>query len=408
MSITTEPTEPTDKADLPVFPGVRSPRCPFDPPAEQASWLSEEGLRRVRLWNGHTAWAVSRYEDVKAVLTDPRISADIRNDDNLAPQMKGQPPAFPRMDDPEHARLRRMLTGDFTVKRVQAMRPHFEELVDSCLDQMIAKGQPADLVREYALPFPSLVICLLLGVPYDDHEFFQQKSATMNYAEATPAEKAAATRALLEYLMGLVEQKEREPGYDLISRLVAERVATGELDREGVAMNGLILLMAGHETTANMIGLATLALLRNPEQAARIRDTDDPAVLAGAVEELLRYLSITQDMIYRVATEDVVVGGQLVRAGEALAVNIPAANRDASFFDDPDALDIDRNTRGHLAFGYGVHQCLGQNLARVELQIALPALLRRLPELRVAIPFEDVKFRHDMAAYGVYELPVTW
>ncbi|MBP2324442.1 cytochrome P450 [Kibdelosporangium banguiense] len=398
----------TDTAGLPAFPGTRSQRCPFDPPTQYTQWREAGGLQRVRLWNGHTAWAVSRSEDVKQVLTDPRISADIRRDEHLAPQMQNQPPTFPRMDDPEHARLRRMLTGDFTVKRMQALRPQIENVVNDCLDAMIAKGQPADLVQEYALPVPSLVISLLLGVPYADHEFFQQRSAVMNYAHATPQEKATANKELFGYLMGLVEQKEREPGEDLLSRLLAERVATGELDRAGAAMNGLILLFAGHETTANMIGLSTVTLLRNPEQAARIRDTDDPTVVANAVEELLRYLSIAQDMIFRVATEDIVIGGQLVRAGDALTVSLPAANRDTALFDDPDTLDFDRKTLGHLAFGHGVHQCLGQNLARAELQIALPALFRRLPELRLAIPFEEVKFRHDMSAYGVHELTIAW
>lgn len=394
---------------LPTFPGVRSQRCPFDPPANYADWRREDGLQRANLWNGSTAWVVSRYEDVRAVMADPRISADSRLYPVLNPSTQmGQPHAFPRMDDPDHARLRRMLTGEFTVKRTAAMRPEIERMVDHFLDEMISRGQPADLVRDYALPLPSLVISLLLGVPYEEHEFFQTHSATMNYANATAEEKGAAGKALFGYLFGLVERKQREPGDDLISRLLAERVATGELSAQEVAMNGMILLFAGHETTANMISLATLALLENPEKAARIRDADDPALVANAVEELLRYLTIAQDMILRVATEDMTIGGQLVRAGELLTVNLPAANRDPSFLDQADDLDLDRNPRGHLAFGYGVHQCLGQNLARLELQVALPALLRRLPGLRLAIGLEEVRFRHDMSAYGVHELPVLW
>ncbi|MEW1837686.1 cytochrome P450 [Nonomuraea angiospora] len=403
MSIT---TDTPDHTGLPVFPGTRSQRCPLDPPAEYADWRQAEGLQRVRMWNGHTAWVVTRYEDVRAVLGDPRLSADAQRYPSVLPHT--QVPAFPRMDDPEHARLRRMLTADFTVKRVETMRPEIHEIVERFLDEMISKGWPADLVRAFALPIPSLVISLLLGVPYDDHEFFQQHSATMNRADASPQEKGQASGELFGYLLGLVERKEREPGDDLISRLLAERVATGQLSREEAAMNGMILLFAGHETTANMIGLGTLALLQNPDQAARIRDTDDPAVVANAVEELLRYLSIAQDMIVRVATEDLTIGGHLIRAGEAVTVNLPAANRDTVFLDQPDTVDLGRNTRGHLAFGYGVHQCLGQNLARVELQVALPALLRKLPGLRLAVPLEEVKFRHDMSAYGVHELPVAW
>ena len=394
---------------LPVYPGTRSPRCPFDPPAGYADWRRAEGLQRATLWNGATAWVVSRYADVRAVLADPRISADARRFPELNPGAgQGRPHAFPRMDDPDHARLRRMLTGEFTVKRVAAMRPHIQDLADRFLDEMIAKGKPADLVRDYALPIPSLVISLLLGVPYADHEFFQAHSTTMNRAEASAEEKGAAGAALFGYLAELVERKQRAPGDDLISRLLADRVATGELAPQDVAMNGMILLFAGHETTANMIGLATLALLRNPAAATRIRETDDPAVVATAVEELLRYLSIAQDMILRVAAEDMTIGGQAVQAGDLLTINLPAANRDPALLEEPDTFDIGRVTRGHLAFGHGVHQCLGQSLARAELQVALPALLRRLPTLRLAIPLEEVRFRHDMSAYGVRELPVTW
>ncbi|MEW2402534.1 cytochrome P450 [Streptomyces sp. NPDC046862] len=397
-----------DQTDLPVFPGLRSQRCPFDPPEEYAGWRQAEGLQRVTLSNGATAWVVTRYEDARAALADPRITADARLYPELRTDSRHLPPAFPRMDGPDHARIRRMLTGDFTVKRVAAMRPHIEELVGGFLDEMITTGAPADLVRAYALPVPSLVISLLLGVPYTDHEFFQKHSNTLISLTTPLDEKTAARSALFGYVLDLVARKEREPGDDLISRLLTDRVATGELSREDVAMNSMILLFAGHETTANMIALSTLTLLRNPEQAARIRDTDDPAVAAKAVEELLRYLTIAQDKINRVATEDLIIGGQQVRAGDLLTISLSAANRDPSFLDHPDVLDITRETRGHLAFGNGAHQCLGQQLARAELQIALPALFRGIPGLRLAIPFEDVTFRHDMSAYGVHELPVTW
>jgi cytochrome P450 len=197
---------------------------------------------------------------------------------------------------------------------------------------------------------------------------------------------------------------------DLISRQLQQiqRVATGEISRDTVVVNANTLLVAGHETTANMIALGALALLENPDLLARIRDTDGSAVVANAVEELLRYLTIVQDAIYRVATEDVTVGGQLVRVGEAVAVNLPAGNRDATFSADPDTFDPYRNTSGHLAFGYGAHQCLGQPLARVELQIALPALLRRLPNLRPAVPLEQIEFRSNTFTYGPHRLPVAW
>ncbi|MET9819090.1 cytochrome P450 [Streptomyces sp. NPDC006355] len=402
-------TPMNDHTALPTYPGERDLRCPFDPPKEQADWLRAEGLQRV-MWHGEPLWAVSRHEDIRAVLGDPRFSADFKRPGfpGATTADQNEPPIFPRMDDPEHARLRMMLTKDFTVKRVERMRPDVQKMADDFLDQMIAKGQPADLVHDYALPIPSLVISLLLGVPYSDHAFFQQHSLTLHETDATEQDKRAAKGALFGYLLELVRRKEREPGDDLISRLISERVATGELTHEAAAMNGIILLIAGHETTSNMIALGTLALLEHPDQAAKIRDTDAPAVVANAVEELLRYLTVPQDNVVRMALEDVTVGGQLVKAGEGLVINLPAGNRDTAFIDRPEVLDVDRNVRGHVAFAYGIHQCLGQSLARMELQVALPTLLRRLPGLRLAVPLEDLSFRHDMALYGVRELPVAW
>ncbi|KPI02076.1 cytochrome P450 [Actinobacteria bacterium OK074] len=398
--------------DLPPFPGTRAARCPFDPPPQYADWRRAEGMQRARWKNGHPVWVASRYEDIRAVLSDPRISADNRRPgfpgSSPVPAAEGDLPTFGRMDDPEHARLRLMLTRDFTVKRVERMRPRIQQLADDCLDRMVAKGPPADLVRDYALPIPSLVISLMLGVPYTDHEFFQRHSDTLQEINASEEGKKAAVEALFGYLLELVGHKEREPGDDLITRLLHERVATGELSREAVAMNGLILLFAGHETTSNMIALSTLALLSNPAQLARVRDTDDPAVVANAVEELLRYLTIAQDNVVRMATEDLTLGGQFIRAGDGVLANLPAANRDAAFLDEPDTLDVGRDVRGHVAFGFGVHQCLGQSLARVELQVALPTLLRGLPGLRLAVPPEEVGFRHEMTSFGVHELPVLW
>ncbi|MFJ5685874.1 cytochrome P450 [Streptomyces sp. NPDC093099] len=393
------------------FPGVRSARCPFDPPAEQAGWLESPGLQRARL-RGEPVWVVSRFADIRQALTDPRISADSTRPGFPQAQalssFEGAPQSFPRMDDPEHARLRRMLSGDFTVKKVDQLRPRIQEMIDGILEEMIGRGQPADLIQGYAYPVPSMMISMLLGVPYADHEFFQHHSSTLISHRPTNEERGVASRALFGYLLDLVASKEQEPTDDIISRLVHERVATGEISRETVATTALTLLFAGHETTANMIGLSTLALLRNPDQLARIRDTDDPALIANAVEELLRYLTIVQDLVLRVATEDVTIGGQLVRAGEGMLMNVPAGNRDGAFFEQPDTFDIDRNTRGHLAFGYGIHQCIGQSLARAELQIALSALLRRLPGLRLAVPMEKVEFRTDGSTYGLSELPVVW
>jgi cytochrome P450 len=394
--------------DLPVFPGERATRCPFNPPAEYTRWREEEGLRQAS-WNGHTVWVVSRYEDIKTAMTHPAISAEALSlQSNGAHDGPNAPDVFPRMDDPEHARLRRMLTKDFTVKRINAMRPDIEAMANDFIDKMIAKGQPADLVPDYALPIPSLVISLLLGVPYADHDFFQTVTATAMNRNATREEKQNASRQFFGYMMELVARKEKDPGDDLISRIIREHVQTGELRRETAAMNGVILLNAGHETTSNMIALGTAALLENPDKAAVVRDTEDPTVVANAVEELLRYLTIVHSLVARIAKEDVEIGGQLIKAGEGMVMNLPAGNWDPTFTEQPDTLDLNRPVRGHIAFGYGVHQCLGQTLARAELQIALPTLLRRLPNLRLTEPIEDIRFRNDMSIYGVHSLPVTW
>jgi cytochrome P450 len=399
----------SDGTELPVFPGLRAPGCPFGPPAESTEWRDSEGLSRA-VWHGFPVWMVSRYDDIMATLADHRLSADTSK--SLQPSVLSEndnaPEIFPRMDDPEHTRLRRQLTKDFTVKRVNAMRPEIEKLADGFIDKMLEKGPPADLVRDYAVPIPSLVISLLLGVPWSEHEFFEKHAATMFTVDATPEQSGEAVLALIGLINELIDRKEHEPGDDLLSRVFHEHVATGQLKRETLAITAFIVLGAGHDTTANMIAEGTLALLQNPETLARLRDTDDPQLIAAAVEELLRYLSIVHSNVVRVATEDLTIAGQLVRAGEGVCINIPSGNWDDKFWSAPEDLDIDRKPFTHLAFGYGVHQCLGQQLARVELQIALPLLLRRIPDLALAVPFEELRWRHDMDTYGVHELPVTW
>lgn len=394
------------EAELPIIPAPRADGCPLAPAPAFARWREAEGLQAA-VWKGKPVWMISRYEDIRAALVDERLSANT----GLygVPTESGEIALiFPRLDDPEHQRLRRMLTRDFTFRRAEAMRPQIQEVVDGFLDEMIAAGPPADLVSAFALPVPSMVICLLLGVPYEDHEFFQTQSAAGLDANSSEEDRLQAQLALFTYMFDLVARKEREPGDDLMSRLINDHVATGELNRETAAMNGQMLLAAGHETTAGMIALGALALIQHPDAAARLRETDDPAVVAGIVEELMRYLSIVHSLVDRVALEDVVIGGQLVRAGDAVLMNLPAGNFDTAFVEQPDAFDVNRNSRGHLGFGYGVHQCLGQNLARAELQIALTALVRRLPGLRLAVEPEELRFHNDKEIYGVVELPVTW
>lgn len=407
MSISFETSGSRSGAGLPALPVPRPAQCPLAAPVEFASWREEPGLRQA-MFHGNPVWVVSRYQDIRAALVDPRLSAKTipdsimpTDDDNKIPVM------FARTDDPEHHRIRRMMTGNFTFRRCESMRPEIQEMVDHFLDQMIAVGLPADLVREFALPVPSLVIALLLGVPPEDLELFQHNTTAGLDQKTTDAEKGQAFGAMYAYIQELVQRKEREPGDDLISRLITDYVATGQLDHATTAMNSVIMMQAGHETTANMIALGTVALLQHPRAFARLGQTDDPAVVANIVEELMRYLSIVHSQVDRVATEDLVIGGQLIRTGEFVMMNLPAGNWDTEFVENPESFDIDRNTRGHLGFGYGVHQCIGANLARVEMQVAFATLARRLPGLKLAVPPEKLRFK-DADIYGMKELPVTW
>jgi cytochrome P450 len=360
------------------------------------------------MFHGQSVWVVSRYQDIRAALVDPRLSAKTIPDSMMPVDSDNKIPViFARIDDPEHHRLRRMLTSNFTFRRSEAMRPHIQEMVDHYLGEMISNGPPADLVRDFALPVPSMVIALLLGVPPEDLAIFQRNTTLGLDQKSSDEEKAQALGAMFVYIQELVERKEREPGDDLISRLITEYVATGQTDKATTAMTSVIMMQAGHETTANMLALGTVALLQHPEVFERLGQTEDPAVIANIVEELMRYLTIVQSQVDRVATEDLTIGGQLIRAGEFVMMNLLAGNWDSEFVSDPEIFDPGRNSRGHLAFGYGVHQCIGANLARVEMQVAFATLARLLPGLRLAVSPDELRFK-ESDIYGMKELPVTW
>jgi cytochrome P450 len=301
-----------------------------------------------------------------------------------------------------------MLSKPFTFKRVEGLRPAIQKITDDHIDAILAGPKPAELVSALALPVPSLVISEMLGVPYEDHAFFQEHANVGLARYAKPEDSMKGVMSLAKYLSDLVEAKMENPAEDAVSDL-AERVKAGEISVKEAAQLASGLLIAGHETTANMIGIGVLALLENPEQLAIVRDTDDPKVVANAVEELLRYLSIIQNGQRRVAIEDIEIGGETIRGGEGIIIDLSPADWDAKAFPNPDQLQVEReNAREHLAFGYGRHQCVGQQLARAELQIVFSTLLRRIPTLQLAKPLDEIPFKNDKLAYGVYELPVTW
>ncbi|TVZ90352.1 cytochrome P450 [Streptomyces sp. BK340] len=382
--------------------------CPFSPAPAHERARSEQPVKRVALADGSYAWMVTRHEDVRAVFGDPRFSAEAHRPGFPFPNAgrnfiaKGEP-SFVRLDDPEHARQRRMLTGYFTVRRIETMRPRIQAMIDDFLDRMEAAGPPADLVADFALPLPSLVICEMLGVPYEDHDFFQERSRVLADTSADPEDTHAAWSDLAQYLEELAEIMRHAPDDGIISRLVQRP----DLTSGQVASMSRLLLVAGHDTTANMISLATAALLRHPEQLAALRG--NPESVDDMVEELLRWLSpVGHAGVARLALEDVNVGGQTIRAGEGVLCMPAVANRDDTVFPQGGELDLRGDAHRHLAFGFGVHQCLGQGLARLEIQLALQTLFRRLPGLRLAAPFEELLFRHNAIVHGLLGLPVTW
>jgi pentalenic acid synthase len=298
-----------------------------------------------------------------------------------------------------------MLISEFTVKRIKGMRPDIERVVHGFIDDMLAAGPPADLVSRFALPVPSMVICQLLGVPYADHELFQDASRRL--LQSTDAAGTIAARDdLAGYLDGLITRLQAEPKPGLLGNLITEQLANGEIDRDELISTALLLLVAGHETTASMTSLSVITLLEHPDQHAALRA--DPSLIPGAVEELLRYLAIADIAGGRVATTDIEIDGQLIRAGDGVIVTNSIANRDGMVFEDPDTFDVHRSARHHIAFGYGVHQCLGQNLARLELEVILTALFDRIPTLRLAVGVDELTLRPGTTIQGVNELPVTW
>jgi cytochrome P450 len=390
-----------------TMPAARRPGCPFDPPAELVEAREHGPISPYTFPGGQPGWLVTGYDLVRSVLADRRFSS--RKELMLHPtidfgdmEIPPAPPGeFLLMDEPQHSRYRKPLAGRFTARRMRLLTERVEQVTAEHLDAMAAAGPPADLVTAFAKPIPAVVICELLGVPYGDRDAFQGNIDKFMNGETGDDELFAAYTATQEYLAELVVAKRANPTDDVLSELTE-----GDLTDEELRGMSLVLLAAGLDTTANMLALGTFALLQNPAQLAALRA--DPALVDGAVEELLRYLSVAKTF-WRTALEDVELGGRTIRAGDRLILSYNTANRDPERFTDPHALDLHREPRGHLAFGHGAHLCLGQQLARVELRVAFPALLDRFPTLRLAVPADEVALRPETAdIYGVKSLPVTW
>ncbi|MGP4001126.1 cytochrome P450 [Streptomyces sp. 8N706] len=383
--------------DLPL----RQPGVPFPPP-HYADYRDRKGLVLSHLPDGKRVWLVTRHEDVRAVLTNPKISSNPQHEgfpnvgETLGVPKQDQIPGwFVGMDSPDHDRFRRALIPEFTVRRVRAMRPAIERTVEAQLDAMLAAGNTADLVADFALPIPSLVISSLLGVPPADREFFESRTRILvSLRASTDEDRMAAAKDLLRYINRLVDIKQKWGGDDLVTRLLA----TGTIAPHEMSGVLMLLLIAGHETTANNIALGVVTLLMNPQWIGDDR----------AVEETLRFHSVADLVSLRVAVQDVEIAGQLIKAGEGIVPLVAAANHDEAVFGCPHKFDPSRSARHHVAFGYGVHQCLGQNLVRVEMEVAYRKLFERIPNLELAVPVERLDIKYDGVLYGLNELPVRW
>ncbi|MEU1734515.1 cytochrome P450 [Streptosporangium sp. NPDC020145] len=391
-----------------TMPTARQSGCPFDPPKELTEAREQSPISRLTFADGHQGWLVTGYDLTRSILADPRFSSRKElmvhhpmidyGDVEVPPAPPGE---FLLMDEPRHGRYRKPLVGKFTVRRMRQLTERVEQITADHLDAMERAGTTADLVTAFAKPVPAMVICELLGVPYEDRDFFQEHIDNFLGGEVSDEVLIASYLAVQRYLAELVAAKRANPTDDVLSDLL-----DGDLTDEELKGMALILLSAGFDTTANMLALGTFALLQNPEQLAALRA--DPTLVDQAVEELLRYLSVVKQF-YRVALEDVEVGGRIITAGTMVILGLNTANRDPERFPDPHRLDLRRQDGGHLAFSHGIHQCLGQQLARVEMRVAFPALLNRFPTLRLAVPAEEVALRPEIAdVYGVKSLPVTW
>ncbi|MFJ9722194.1 cytochrome P450 [Streptomyces sp. NPDC101209] len=397
------------QAEPVAFPQDRT--CPYHPPTAYDPLRASRPLARITLYDGRPAWLVTGHGLARELLADQRLSTDRNHPDFPAPterfaSVRNRRVALLGVDDPEHRVQRRMMVPSFTLRRAVDLRPQIQRIVDGLLDDMIAQGPPAELVSAFALPVPSMVICALLGVPYSDHDFFEGQSRRL--LRGPKVEDVQDAREQLDaYFEDLIDRKlkQTEPGDGVLDELVHRQLREGVLDRQDVIAFATILLIAGHETTANMISLGTFTLLQHPEKLAELRA--DPELMPQAVEELMRMLSIADGLLRR-ATEDIQVGDTTIRTGDGVLFSTSVINRDEDVYPDADTLDWHRPARHHVAFGFGIHQCLGQNLARAELDIALRTLFDRLPALRLAAPADEIPFKPGDTIQGMLELPVTW
>lgn len=384
-----------------------------EPPAEFAKLREQNSLAKVKIWDGSLVWLVTRHRDVCSILADDRFSK-IRTRPGfpeLGPGGKAaaaHKPTFVDMDPPEHTEQKAMVSAVFTREKIEELRPSIQKLVDDCIEDMKTGGckEAVDLVEKFALLVPSEIIFRLLGVPKKDMAYLGTINAVRTNGSSTATEASAASNELTEYMRRLVSEKEKAPTDDLISKLVVEQLRPGNITHEDAVQIAFLLLVAGNATMVNMIALGVVTLLQHPEQLTQLKA--DPSLVNNMVEELLRFHTASALATRRVAKVDVPFNGQVIKAGDGVICSNQAANRDETVFKNADKFDIHRIPGPQLGFGYGVHECVAQWLARAELQCVFGTLFQKLPNLKVAIPFDEIKYTDPSRDVGIVELPVTW
>jgi cytochrome P450 len=399
-----------DTANIASYLFSEPDRLVVDP--NYAAAQQAPGLTRVSLPYGTPTWLATRYDDVKMMLSDPRFSREAacgEDEPRVMPYVH-RADALTTMDPPRHTRLRRVIAKAFTSRRVALLRPHTEAVIAELLERMTAKPGPADFMSEFALSVPMLVVCELLGVPYEDRDRFHEWSRVLASTASSrigPDKLQAANADLRAYLGKLIEHRRSEPAEDLLSVLAEARDSDEQLTEDEMVSLAWSVLLAGYEITAYEIGNFAYTLLTQPAVFQALRER--PELIEQGVEELLRHIPLTAASFYpRRVTEDVELGGTLVRKGEAVLPSMMAANRDPRAFAEPDRIDLTRPDNAHLAFSYGLHHCLGAQLARMELRAVLAGLIAQVPGLRLAVPAEDVVWRQGSMLRGPIELPVLW
>lgn len=384
-----------------------------DPLKYFARMREKRPVTPVTMPEGNRAWMITRYAEVRAALADPRLAKDwvgkLKPADFTPDPVTGYLSRhLLSLDPPDHTRLRRLVVKAFTARRIAGLRPRIEEITASLLDAMdgrFAGGEESlDLIEAFAFPLPITVICELLGVPVADRDDFRTWSATAVSDTASLELSRAHASALIHYFTALLAAKRHEPADDLLSALISARDEGDRLSENELVAMAFLLLVAGHETTVNLIGNGVLALLLNRAELARLRA--DPSLTGGAVEELLRYVNPVNNATFRFAAEPVEIGGVHIRRGDLVLVALSSANRDPSRFGALDLLDLGRDASGHLAFGHGIHYCLGAPLARLEAEIAFSHLLARFGSMRLAVPAESLRWRPSILIHGLESLPV--